>query len=573
MAFAHAHHDMSSNALDNTLPYCSVANTSVSVSTSIQREQISVSSPTKEFMSVTCSDTIFTISSRDSMSTASKTCSSMDSNAFTRTIYTSTPRRGIVSSQEIVSGEFKSPSNTQHGDRYMYSGDRITGEHESNRSYAYTGVFDESNRMNRYAEYDETRYEGACGNNYDWDHTDLGSSIFHERAPSSDVENTTYSTPRRTSIHDHRNRNESNYESRYMSDNSRNFEESQTSNRGEGSNYRAYSYTHEPHSSDYSQTRPSYTQGNSNYRRVRFSDPSDSFQNQWPYLDSLLQSEPTYSNSEIKRKPKEPQTFDGTSDFQDYIIHFEQVAIWNKWNEHEKAQQLAMCLRGQAQKILSDLTLGQMNRYSEVRAAIERRFNPPGRETAYKCEMRNKRLQQSESVSQFGYSLRRLSSLAYPDMTRDAREVYAIDQFINGLTSHEMKKHVQFHHPKTLDEAITFAVEYEAFDGPYDITRKPDKASVQVVSRNADVQSKFRAENTPNVSDTSVSDLTKVISEGFEKLGDLITKSQRQGPFRRQYKPCHKCGKKGHPHFKCPNTQNAQSEETQVKSPPSGDLN
>ena len=39
----------------------------------------------------------------------------------------------------------------------------------------------------------------------------------------------------------------------------------------------------------------------------------------------------------------------------------------------------------------------------------------------------------------------------------------------------------------------------------------------------------FRAENTPNVSDNSVSDLTKVISGGFEQLRDLLTKSQKQG--------------------------------------------
>ena len=79
----------------------------------------------------------------------------------------------------------------------------------------------------------------------------------------------------------------------------------------------------------------------------------------------------------MERKPKEPQTYDGTSDFKDYILHFEQVAVWNKWSDIEKAQQLVMCLRGQAQKILPDLTLDQVNEYSEVRAAVERRFEPP----------------------------------------------------------------------------------------------------------------------------------------------------------------------------------------------------
>ena len=174
---------------------------------------------------------------------------------------------------------------------------------------------------------------------------------------------------------DYRDRNESKYESRYTSGTSQNFEESQTSNRGEGSNYLAYPYTHEPHSSD-SQTRPSYTYDDSSKRRVRFSDSSDDFQNQWPYRDQSSQGAPANSCLIMERKPKEPQTYDGTSDFKDYILHFEQVAIWNKWSDIEKAQQLVMCLRGQAQNILSDLTLSQMNKYSEVRAAVERRFDP-----------------------------------------------------------------------------------------------------------------------------------------------------------------------------------------------------
>lgn len=58
--------------------------------------------------------------------------------------------------------------------------------------------------------------------------------------------------------------------------------------------------------------------------------------------------------------------------------------------------------------------------------------------------------------------------MAFSDISRDAREMYAIDQFINGLSSYGMKKLVQFAHPKSLDEAITLAIEFEVFDGPAD---------------------------------------------------------------------------------------------------------
>ena len=197
----HAHQNLCSTTQS---PELTTKNTFSYVnSTSVNRvvsEQAFVIPPTKEFTCYASADAICTTSCSVGLSTS------------TQVTY-STYNKGVVSSHIIQTGEFKSPSNTHHIDRY--SGDRITGEHGSNRSYAYTGVFDESNDTNRYADYGYHRDEGACGYNYDWDHTGLGSGNFHERTHSSDVENITYSSPRRTSLHDYRDRNESNYESLY----------------------------------------------------------------------------------------------------------------------------------------------------------------------------------------------------------------------------------------------------------------------------------------------------------------------------------------------------------------------
>lgn len=71
--------------------------------------------------------------------------------------------------------------------------------------------------------------------------------------------------------------------------------------------------------------------------------------------------------------------------------------------------------------------------------------------------------------------------MAFSDISRDVREMNAIDQFINGLSSYGMKKLVQFAHPKSLDEAITLAIEFEAFDGPADSKKLGDQFSVQAI--------------------------------------------------------------------------------------------
>ena len=57
-----------------------------------------------------------------------------------------------------------------------------------------------------------------------------------------------------------------------------------------------------------------------------------------------------------------------------------------------------------------------------------------------------------------------MSAKAYPELDRLARETYVIDQFICGLNASEIRKHIQFRHPKSVDEAITLAIEYEAFE-------------------------------------------------------------------------------------------------------------
>lgn len=102
-----------------------------------------------------------------------------------------------------------------------------------------------------------------------------------------------------------------------------------------------------------------------------------------------------------------------------------------------------------------------------------RRFNPVEREVAFRCEFKSRTREKNESAAEFGYALRRLALKAYPHVTYSALESQVIDHFIHGLGHYEMRKHVQFHHPLSLHQAIAYAMEYEAFDGSLNHVRKP----------------------------------------------------------------------------------------------------
>ncbi|XP_048248089.1 uncharacterized protein LOC125377963 [Haliotis rufescens] len=265
-------------------------------------------------------------------------------------------------------------------------------------------------------------------------------------------------------------------------------------------------------------------------------------------------------NFKMTRREKQPDTFDGkTSDWQDYMVHFEQVTNWNGWNEQEKAQQLSMSLRGAAQKMLSSLTFGQLGDYNAIRNVLQQRFNPRERSVAYRCEFRNRRQEKDESVTDYGYQLRRLALLAYPEVPYMALEMQIIDQFVNGLTSFEMKKKVTFSHPHTLDEAISSALEYEAMEG--NRARKPVEGKVSVVQSSPDQEHREKRN-----SEVGLGDILKLIEEKFKTL------EGSNGQSRLRQKGCFYCQEKDHFRDYCPKllaklTKNlALTEQTEGRS-------
>jgi hypothetical protein len=98
------------------------------------------------------------------------------------------------------------------------------------------------------------------------------------------------------------------------------------------------------------------------------------------------------------RKERETDKFDGkTVECPDYMYmylrHFEQVALWNRWSEAEKAMQLAMSLRGSAQRILSELSPTHLANYCTlvISLSLSQRVCPQERESAYRCEFRTRK--------------------------------------------------------------------------------------------------------------------------------------------------------------------------------------
>uniref|UniRef100_A0A8W8MAK1 Uncharacterized protein n=1 Tax=Magallana gigas TaxID=29159 RepID=A0A8W8MAK1_MAGGI len=92
-------------------------------------------------------------------------------------------------------------------------------------------------------------------------------------------------------------------------------------------------------------------------------------------------------------------------------------------------------------------------------------FCPQERTVAYRVEIRSRSRKSGETPSDYGYALRRLGNLAFPDMSYPNREIIIVEQFMNGIGNSDIRSHVILHHPNTLESAISSATELEAIKG------------------------------------------------------------------------------------------------------------
>ena len=275
---------------------------------------------------------------------------------------------------------------------------------------------------------------------------------------------------------------------------------------------------------------------------------------------------------QFKRKEKEPDKFDGRNvEWRDYIVHFEKVAMWNNWHDSEKAQQLAMCLRGQAQKLLGQLRPSELNDFEQLKRVLTQRYDPQERSVAYRCEFRSRKRQKNESPSDFAYALQRLVSLAFPEMPYDCREINVLEQYLSTLGTSELKEHVIFKNPKSVDEAIAYTVEYEAVKGCQFFPSKPanqqEEGYVQAIKHNTS-----KSEQT-SYNQSDLNKLIQTLNESVEKWNQTLQKLSRANTNRSRKRQldysnytCFNCEETGHIARNCPNKSKQNNRQSTPKS-------
>jgi hypothetical protein len=158
-----------------------------------------------------------------------------------------------------------------------------------------------------------------------------------------------------------------------------------------------------------------------------------------------------------------PDHFDGRTSWTDYLTHFNSVADLNGWDRRERAQYLAISLRGEACQAMRCLPQDVKNDFKGLVEALNRRFSPGNRTELYRIQLRNRMRREEESLPQLAQAVRNLALQAYPQAEGDLFEALCRDHFLDAISDSSLRFSIFQVQPKSLDEALTIAVETEAF--------------------------------------------------------------------------------------------------------------
>lgn len=165
--------------------------------------------------------------------------------------------------------------------------------------------------------------------------------------------------------------------------------------------------------------------------------------------------------------------------------------------------------------------------YEELIKRLEMRFGHRHMEQVYRSQLRGRYQKPNETLQEFEADVARLVRSAYPTVPDEVCESLSIDKFLDGLRESETQQAVKLARPKTLSEALTQALEFEA------------------VKQSIRGQARARAANVES-------------TEPQWTLEELVQKVIDALKTKRKELRCWGCGELGHPRSRCKSKGSAQ---------------
>ena len=158
-------------------------------------------------------------------------------------------------------------------------------------------------------------------------------------------------------------------------------------------------------------------------------------------------------------------TFDGTVSWSVYKAQFEIAARKNNWQTNQqKAENLIFALKGEALQLIEFIV--DKEDYDTIVKAFETRFGNQNSPEIFRAQLKNRRQKSEESLQQLEADVERLANLGYPMCPREVLNTIIVDGFITALKNSETRRALRVARVTSPGEALTFAINYEAFEEP-----------------------------------------------------------------------------------------------------------
>lgn len=145
-------------------------------------------------------------------------------------------------------------------------------------------------------------------------------------------------------------------------------------------------------------------------------------------------------------------TFDGSDDWEIFIMPFERQARKYGWSAMERVDRLHECLRGVAIRYVCSLPERIREDYVLLLEQLAQRFGKKDPPTTVRRKLGELR-QGRESSAEFAEEVQRLTTLAYPGIDLKLQDQLATDAFLKGLRNQKVAYEVMNRDPCSLAEA------------------------------------------------------------------------------------------------------------------------
>lgn len=199
--------------------------------------------------------------------------------------------------------------------------------------------------------------------------------------------------------------------------------------------------------------------------------PSSDFQVEQPHIFSVPLPRQT--------------TYDGTSNWQGFILPYMSLASTCGWAEEEKLFRLCSSLRGEAADyVFVQLTPEVVNSFELLKLALHSRFAEKRTTTSYLAQLEARKLKPQDKLSEYVADIRSLVIKGYPTADDATRETIGLRHFIKGLPDLKTAVAVGMEDPQSLEAARTTLDTYTSLR---EETTKPSRLGAMQVVPNGEM--------------------------------------------------------------------------------------